>query len=112
ALAGTAMMAPFAGCDRALLAELALRGKFVLLDEVLFLNRDHPKRFTRSVWRDYEKERKFYAPLAQDKTLPPSLCVFKAYFSAIDKYVPDFSERVRCYSAVLRAMTVDYNRRA
>ncbi len=112
ALAGTAMMAPFAGCDRALLAELALRGRFTMLDEVLFLNRDHPKRFTRSVWRDYDKERQFYAPLALDNRLPPSLCVFRAYFNAVEKYVPAFSERLYCYSLVVRAMTLDYNFRA
>lgn len=111
ALAGTGMMAPFAGCDRALLAELALRGKFVLLDEVLFLNRDHPQRFTRAVWRDYEKERLFYAPDARN-ALPPSLSVFRAYFGAVDKYVPGLAERARCYAMVARAMTVDYNRRA
>jgi hypothetical protein len=38
--------------------------------------------------------------------------VFKAYLGAIGKYVPGRLERARCYAMVLRAMTVDYNRRA
>ena len=47
ALLGTALIADHVGADRTLLLELALRGRFVGVPEVLFLNRDHPERFTR-----------------------------------------------------------------
>ena len=47
ALRGTALIADHVGADRTLLIELALRGRFVGVPEALFVNRDHPGRFTR-----------------------------------------------------------------
>ncbi len=110
-LSGTRLFGPYSGTDRALLAELALCGRFVLLDEVLFLNRDHPRRFTRAAWRDYHKERQYHAPL-DPRHVPPTLSVFRAYLAAVGKHVPSAAERLRCYAAVVRAMGVYYNRRA
>jgi hypothetical protein len=47
ALHGTALIADHVGADRTLLIELALRGRFLTVPEILFVNRDHPERFTR-----------------------------------------------------------------
>ena len=47
ALHGTALIADHVGADRTLLIELALRGRFLGVPEILFVNRDHPERFTR-----------------------------------------------------------------
>jgi hypothetical protein len=46
-LRSTRLIAPFAGSDWALLAELALLGRFVEIEEELFLHREHPGRSTR-----------------------------------------------------------------
>ena len=46
-LRSTQLIAPFAGSDWALLAELALLGRFIEIDEELFLHREHPDRSTR-----------------------------------------------------------------
>ncbi len=37
----------FKGGDRILVAEMALLGEFVEIDELLFFNRDHPDRYAR-----------------------------------------------------------------
>jgi glycosyltransferase involved in cell wall biosynthesis len=49
ALLGTALIGSYSGSDRVLLAEVALRGRWVRLPEPLFLHREHPRRATRAV---------------------------------------------------------------
>jgi glycosyltransferase involved in cell wall biosynthesis len=48
ALAGSILMPSFHGADRALLAQLTLRGRFVQVSRPLFLLRDHVDRYSRS----------------------------------------------------------------
>jgi glycosyltransferase involved in cell wall biosynthesis len=47
ALENSVLHGSYIGMDRALLLELALRGRFLLVSGPLFLNRDHPDRSTR-----------------------------------------------------------------
>jgi glycosyltransferase involved in cell wall biosynthesis len=47
ALLGTGLIGTYSGSDRVLLAEMALRGRWVRLDAPLFLHRDHAQRATR-----------------------------------------------------------------
>ena len=47
ALRDSVLIGSYIGMDRALLLELALRGRFLLIEEPLFTNRDHPERATR-----------------------------------------------------------------
>lgn len=53
-LASTGLLGPFVSHDRPLVAELALHGRFTRIDDVLFLNREHPDRSIRAypVWRE------------------------------------------------------------
>lgn len=49
ALIGTSLVGSYSGSDRVLLAEMALRGRWVRLPDMLFLHREHPRRATRAV---------------------------------------------------------------
>lgn len=49
ALIGTALIGTYSGSDRVLLAEVAMRGRWVRLPDLLFLHREHPRRATRAV---------------------------------------------------------------
>lgn len=49
ALLGTALVGSYSGSDRVLLAEVAMRGRWVRLSQPLFLHREHPRRATRAV---------------------------------------------------------------
>lgn len=51
----TGLLGAYSDSDRVLLAELALRGRFVTIDEPLFLNRDHPERSTRQYLRSRDR---------------------------------------------------------
>lgn len=63
-LARSTLHRPYYGSDRALLAEMALLGKFRRLDEAMFYNREHEERsiniddkLQRSVWQGGQKSR-------------------------------------------------------
>ncbi len=49
ALLGTGLIGTYSGSDRVLLAEMALRGRWVRLNAPLFLHRDHAQRATRAL---------------------------------------------------------------
>jgi len=61
----TSLIRPFHASDRLLLAELAVRGKFYLSDEYLFIHREHPtmsgnayvSAYERGVWWDPQQGR-------------------------------------------------------
>jgi hypothetical protein len=60
-LQDTALIADHVGSDRTLLIELALRGRFAVVPDVLFFNRDHPDRFTRQL-KSMQAQAKWFAP--------------------------------------------------
>ncbi|MFO1468563.1 MAG: glycosyltransferase [Steroidobacteraceae bacterium] len=70
-LADTSLLISFHGADRALIAELALKGPFVHLDAPLLQVRDHQDRYTRSktrpkdraVWHDARLKGKLTFPI-------------------------------------------------
>lgn len=73
ALQGTGLIGTYSGSDRVLLAEMALRGRWVRLREPLFLHREHANRATRKVllvdrrqaaqWLDAEFSRRRYSTM-------------------------------------------------
>jgi glycosyltransferase involved in cell wall biosynthesis len=61
ALRGTGLIRHHLGSDRTLLVELVLLGRFGLVPETLFLNREHPRRFKRQ-HRHPRSELAWYTP--------------------------------------------------
>jgi glycosyltransferase involved in cell wall biosynthesis len=51
-LRGTALIANYAGADLSLIAELSLRGRFIIVPEPLFRNRRHPNRYTDAIFEN------------------------------------------------------------
>lgn len=69
-LAGSGLHGPYPGGDKVLLAEMALRGRFVVVDEPLFLLRQHggrsvkamPSVYQRAAWHDPSRSARFMFP--------------------------------------------------
>jgi glycosyltransferase involved in cell wall biosynthesis len=117
ALVGTPLIASFAGSDLALIIELTLRGRFVVVREPLFLHRIHGSRYSNAV---LEKNQNgparaeimawYDTSSAADRSQMYWWIFFRECFRMIDRNVPRRSERVPYYLAALRWLGVRNNR--
>lgn len=83
------------GCDRALLAELALIGSYEKIAEPLFMSREHKQRYVRSI---LPSQRTAYHLTAQEhKTELSRLLLFRDYLGAINEHIEGPGQRARCY---------------
>ena len=103
ALRGTALIADHVGADRTLLIELALRGRFVGVPEVLFLNRDHPGRFTRRVL-SLRAQAMWYAPHGAQRRVLRTWILYATCLRLVRAYATDPAERRRCYLHMARSL--------
>ncbi|MGH6899187.1 MAG: glycosyltransferase family 2 protein [Geminicoccaceae bacterium] len=103
ALRGTALIADHVGADRTLLIELALRGRFVGVPEVLFLNRDHRSRFTRRVL-SLRAQAMWYAPDAARGRVLRTWTLYATCLRLVRAYAADPAERRRCYRHMIRSL--------
>jgi glycosyltransferase involved in cell wall biosynthesis len=108
ALLGTALIADHVGADRTLLIELALRGRFVGVPELLFINRDHPERFTRRN-KTLHAQAEWYAPADAPRRVLRTWILYATCLRLIRAHVADTAERRRCYALALRSLA--YHRR-
>ncbi len=102
ALAETPLIAPFVGSDRALLLDLAMRGRFASVPDYLFINRDHPHRLTKT--RRSSDQLEWYAP---DRKGQPSLRTVDLYRHALrllGRHAPTWTARMRGGMIVLRSL--------
>ncbi len=101
------MHGAYYGGDRAMLAELALIGKFLQIHEPLFLNREHPKRFVRAVsapnWQQW------HAGGNGGAMNMPTWRLYKDYRAAIARHVHGLDEESRCEGVLRRWWLVDFN---
>ena len=97
----TGLIGAYFASDRVLLAELAIRGKLVILPQLLFFSRDHPKRSiqipvrerVRNWWSSSEqKNRKFIFPYWQMMT---------GYYRAIYRASSSWRVRLICCKEML-----------
>lgn len=97
------------GSDRTLLGELVLRGRFMLAPEFLFLNREHPQRYTRR-HRDPRSELAWYTPAGVRLGRRDSWRMFRTWIlyakslRLIRRHVDDRAERRRCYWQLFRSL--------
>jgi glycosyltransferase involved in cell wall biosynthesis len=108
ALHGTALIADHVGADRTLLLELALRGRFVGVPELLFINRDHPERFTRRN-KTLHAQADWYAPAEAPRRVLRTWILYATCLRLVRAHVADPAERLRCYALALRSLA--YHRR-
>lgn len=97
---------PYWGSDKALLAEIALMGRIVRVEEPLFVNRDHPGRTMRAY--SFADRLWFHSP---DKSLRvlPQWALYKDYVAAVGRQVRARDERLRCYASLARWWFVNWN---
>jgi glycosyltransferase involved in cell wall biosynthesis len=109
ALLRTRLMGVFGGSDAALLAELALHGRFAELPEPLFFRRVHEQAYSYA--NSPEQMRKFYAPQSRQKR---SLILYTwrhllDHWQAVGRAPLPTRERVQLRSHLLRMVV--WNRR-
>ena len=92
----------FKGGDRILVAEMALLGEFVEIDEFLFFNRDHPDRYTRMPRDQGMRQQKnaWLDPTSDEKISLPRWMGFTKYLQAVHRHPLARAEKARCYAAV------------
>lgn len=102
ALRGSVLMGSYISSDRTLLVELALRGRFLHIDDVLFINRDHPGRLSRITLRGTRKD--MVVQLDTDRADRPDFSSWTYYrwcVRLIHRHVRAPGERLRCYGYLL-----------
>ncbi len=111
ALAKTALIAPYLWSDVTFGAELALLGRFAIIPEELFFNRDHPARFTTTTILDRETSWRWWCM----RDGPPGLLDLCPNWQIqwnlrriVRKHVTDRRERYRSYVFLLRHVISPY----
>ena len=97
----------FYNSDRVLLAELALLGRFIAVNEVLFDNRDHDQRYVRSA--RLTNQRAWHDTARVDSIVLPHWEMWRALRNIVGRHVADRGERLLCYGTLMRWWGVNWN---
>jgi glycosyltransferase involved in cell wall biosynthesis len=106
ALRDSALIQSYIGSDRALLVDLALRGRFALVAEPLFINRDHLGRCTR-IARTRGDRRHLIAWYDTQLSYRRVLSTWRFHLAClrlIGRHVRAPGERLRCYRELLASI--------
>ncbi len=102
----TPLLGTYPGSDRVLLAELSLYGRFHEVQETLFFNRDHNQRYSRVYdWLRAHKAAVWYDSANAGKLIFPLWKQYAEYFHAINRPSLQWSDRMRCYLAMVGWLT-------
>ena len=105
ALRNSVLIGSYIGMDRALLLELALRGRFLLIDRPLFSNRDHPERATRVTRTQTRKDLvAVYDTAVASKNVLSTWILYKESAAIITRNVQEPGERLRCFGHLLTSL--------
>jgi glycosyltransferase involved in cell wall biosynthesis len=108
ALGGSLLLQSFHGADRALLAEMALRGRFVQVRQPLLVVRDHKDRYTRAQTRP--KDRAIWHDTAlSGKASFPTWRLYSEYCTMVKRSLPPGRLRNRCWVVLMRWWLHNYN---
>ncbi|MCI0427260.1 MAG: glycosyltransferase family 2 protein, partial [Nitrospiraceae bacterium] len=100
----TVLLGSYVASDQALLAELALWGRFAILPEPLFKNREHQERSTRTA---HPYLRLPWFTTSQNRsTRAFRWKLIKTVTRLVARRVPDINERLRCYWWLLHALII------
>lgn len=100
-LAQTALFGSYGGSDCVVLAELALRGPFRLVDGDLFLHREHPERSTRRPAGTRDEQAQWWDTAHGGRLYLRELLWLQGYARAISRAPVDARTRMRCVSALV-----------
>jgi glycosyltransferase involved in cell wall biosynthesis len=110
ALRDSVLIGSYIGMDRTLLLELALRGRFLLIEKPLFTNRDHPARATRVTRTQSRKDlATFYDTANAGQTVLSSWLFYRDAIRIIRRNVTGSAERLRCFGYLLLSLGRTWN---
>ena len=100
ALERVEQMGPYHNSDKVIIAELALLGRFLQIDEPLIANREHPKRATsavvRAAWAAHHDSR------SGSWNRFGHLMVYRDYVRMVHRHLKDRRERRNAYASLIR----------
>lgn len=107
-LARTNLIGSFVSSDAVLRAELGLLGRFRIIQEDLFFNRDHPQRSIRSLPGHHQRAT-WFDPLNHRRIQLPQWRVLNEYYRSIQRspLVPEV--RHHCYLTLLQWVLTNWN---
>jgi hypothetical protein len=107
-LADSMLLENFHGADRALLAQLALRGRFLHLSRPLLLVRDHKERYTRAQHRPADRA-VWHDSRLKGKPSFPTWRLYRKYWSMVLRTRLTVGERVSAAVGLLQWWFVNWN---
>ena len=108
ALRDSLLHGSFHGADRALLAQLALRGRLIQLPAPLIEMREHPNRYTRSQHGSRDRAAWHDSALAGRRSFP-TWRLYREYLQLVRREPLTPEERARCYRVLGRWWLVNWN---
>jgi len=108
ALVKTSLIGSFHSSDRAILAELSLLGRFIQLNEPLFLTREHKARYRRAAVSPQDRL-KFHNTAKRGRIILPTWSLYAKYITMVRRHVTEPRERFSCYGELLRWWFVNWN---
>jgi glycosyltransferase involved in cell wall biosynthesis len=110
ALQNSVLIGSYVGMDRALLLELALRGRFLSIDRPLFSNRDHPERATRITRTQTRKDlATVYDTANAGQTVLSTWLFYKESAGIIRRNLDRAGPRLRCFGHLLLSLGRTWN---
>ena len=106
-LRGSLLHATFHGADRALLAQLALRGRMIQLPAPLLAIREHPNRYTRAQRRSVD--RATWHDSAGGHVSFPTWRLYGEYLRLVRHETLTAQERTRCYTVLAQWWARNWN---
>jgi glycosyltransferase involved in cell wall biosynthesis len=98
----------FHGADRALLAQLALRGRMVQLPAPLLAVREHPNRYTRAQRRSADRAA-WHDSASGGHASFPTWRLYGEYLRMVGREALPPAERSRCYAVLARWWGYNWN---
>jgi glycosyltransferase involved in cell wall biosynthesis len=108
ALRGSLLHGNFHGADRALLAQLALRGRMVQLPAPLLAIREHPNRYTRAQRRSIDRAA-WHDRAHGGQVSFPTWRLYGEYLNMVRREALTPAERSRCYGVLARWWACNWN---
>lgn len=100
ALRRTSLISDYAGCDRVLLAELALQGKFHEVPEVLFLHREHRRRSTKE-FKNEQTRTVWFNPARAGRPGYPHVRMLKGYARVVAGADVPIGDKAACLAMLV-----------
>ncbi|HEY2037598.1 MAG TPA: glycosyltransferase family 2 protein [Steroidobacteraceae bacterium] len=108
ALCGSLLHGSFHGADRALLAQLALRGRIIKLPAPLLAIREHPNRYTRAQQRSGDRAA-WHDSATGGQASFPTWRLYGEYLKMVRREALTPTERSRCYTVLARWWGYNWN---